>query len=90
MKNNDKKRNPSCPVAGCKTKQPHRSENHVDALMRVTELPHLMCQYVIEGLAALGQLCLRQSSEPKRVRLFDLAAADSRALHQDFVSATHR
>ncbi len=46
--------NPHCPVAGCKAKQPHRSEKHVDALMRVTELPHLMCKYVSEGLAALG------------------------------------
>lgn len=48
------KTNPHCPVPGCKVKHPHRKAKDVDALMRLTELPHVMCQYVIEGLAHLG------------------------------------
>jgi hypothetical protein len=46
--------NPHCPVNGCRTKKPHRQDRHVEALMRLVELPHLMCGYVMDGLAQLG------------------------------------
>jgi hypothetical protein len=46
--------NPNCPVQGCAVKHPHRDETHVEALMRVVELPHMMCAYVMDGLAQLG------------------------------------
>jgi hypothetical protein len=50
----EKKLNPNCPVFGCRAKLPHRQERHVDALMRLVELPQLMCGYVMDGLAHLG------------------------------------
>jgi len=46
--------NPHCPVTGCKSAHPHRQDKHVHALMLLVEKPHLMCGYVIEGLAQLG------------------------------------
>lgn len=46
--------NPHCSVMGCRVKTPHRQDRHVDALMRTVEHPHMMCGYVMEGLAQLG------------------------------------
>jgi hypothetical protein len=46
--------NAHCPVPYCKATRPHRQDKYVDALMRITELPHLMCAYVSEGLGQLG------------------------------------
>ena len=58
MARKKQKFNPNCAVAGCGAKQPHRKEKYVDALMAAVELPHVMCQYVIDGLSALGDSAL--------------------------------
>ena len=54
QKKKERKVNPHCPVFGCSAKKPHRQERHVDTLMRLVELPQLMCGYVMDGLAQLG------------------------------------